>query len=378
MKISKAAFRLISLLMTFVLIISVSGLSVLAADESDYVAEFRIETDKPSAKKGEDVEVSVFLKNNYYICTMSLAILYDSQKLTVQNTSEGLSSFLTFEGSMADTYMTNGNWKSPSTFYTKRNSNPSFWSQSDVMNKYKIVYATWSADTSLSSELAFISTEEKILSFTVKANEDIEDFSELIFMSHDFLKTSTAPQGIFFVGRSTTKEYSISTMVTSGQTIIYNGVDPTKEEPVTEAYFGAAEGSTTVIDKERGIIYGLEEGLYDLEDFVQYEGGTLEYTETANGFGTGTVVNFVVDGEICESYTIIIFGDLTGDGVVDTYDTVLLASVVNLDIELEEGSSVAIAADVSNNDAVVDTYDLVYLYRVVNGDSVLPQVMENF
>lgn len=378
MKTSKFAFRLISLLMTFVLIISVSGLSVLAADESDYVAEFRIETDKPSAKKGEDIEVSVFLKNNYYICAMSLAILYDCQSLTLQNTSTNLSAFLTFEGSMADTYMTNGNWKSPSTFYTKRNTNPSFWSQSDVMNKYKIVYATWSADTSLSSELAFISTEEKILSFTVKANEDIENFSELIFMSHDFLKTSSTPQGIFFAGRSKTKEYSISTMVTTGQTIIYNGVDPTKEEPVTEAYFGAAEGSTTVIDKESGIIYGLEECLYDLEDFVQYKGGTLEYTETLNGFGTGSVVNFVVDGEIRESYTIIIYGDLTGDGVVDTYDTVLLASVVNLDIEVEEGSAVAIAADISNSDSVVDTYDLVYLYRVVNGDSVLPQVMEIF
>ena len=362
--------------MTFVLMISVSGLSAFAADESDYVAEFRIETDKSSAEKGEDVEVSVFLKNNYYICSMSLVILYDSQALTLQNTSENLSSFLTFEGSMADTYLTNGNWKSPSNFYTKRNSNPSFWSRSDVMDKYKIVYATWSADTSLSYELVFMSEEEKILTFTVKANEDIDDLSELIFMSNDYQKTASAPQGIFFAGRSKTAEYSISSMVTTGQTLIYHGVDPTKEKPVTDAYFRAKEGTTTVIDNERGLIYGLEDGIYNLDGFVEYEGGTLEYIESENGFGTGTLVNFIVNGEIRDSYTIIIFGDLTGDGVIDTYDTVIMASIVNYDIEFEENSPVSVAGDISNNDNITDTYDLVDLYRVVNGDSELSQTIE--
>lgn len=376
MKISKTAFRLLSLLMTFVLIISISGLSAFAADESDCVAEFRIETDKASPRKGEDIEVSVFLKNNYYICTMSLAILYDSEKLSLQNTSESLSSFLTFEGSMADTYMTNGNWKSPSSFYSTRNSNPSFWSRNDIMNKYKVVYATWSADTSLSYELIFMSEEEKVLSFTVKANEDIDDLSELIFMSNDFQKTKASPQGIFFVGRSKTAEYSITSMVTTGQTLIYHGVDPTKKEPEVKISFSAKEGTNTIIDKEHGLIYGLEEGLYDLEDFVEYEGGTLEYIESENGFGTGSVVNFIVDGEVYESYTIIIFGDLTGDGVVDTYDTVMMASIVNYDIEFEEESPVSIAGDISNNDDITDTYDLVFLYRVVNGDSELSQTVE--
>ncbi len=374
MKSSKFAFRLFSLLMTLVLIISISGLSAFAADESDYVAEFRIETDKSSAKAGEDIEVSVFLKNNYYICAMSLAIIYDSQLLTLQNTSDrDLAGFLTFEGSMADTYMTNGNWKSPSIFYTKRNSNTDLWSHEDVMNRYKIVYATWSADVSLSDELVILNEEEKVLSFTVSANEDIDDLSELIFMSYDFQKTSSSPQGIFFAGRSTTKEYSIESMVSAGQTIIYNGVDPTKKEPE----FFPAEGTNTVIDTEKGLIYGLEEGLYDLEDFVGYKGCTLEYVETPNGFGTGTVVNLIVFGQVYESYTIVIFGDLTGDGVVDTYDTVLLAAVVNLDFEIEEESLFTAAADIVNNDGVVDTYDLAKLYSVVNGDIILSQ-SENY
>ena len=82
MKKSKIALRLISLALTFVLMISISGLSVFAADESDYVAEFRIETDKSTVKKGEDVEVSVFLKTNYYISSASLVVIYNCQAFT--------------------------------------------------------------------------------------------------------------------------------------------------------------------------------------------------------------------------------------------------------------------------------------------------------
>ena len=233
MKKSKLAFRLLSLTMTIVLIFGIFGSSVYAADESDYTAEFRIETDKTSAKAGEDVTVSVYLKTNYYIFAASLVVIYDCQKLTLQNTSEdSTSSFLTFEGSMADAYNTNGNWKATNQIFSNRNSNKEFWSREDVMNKYKAVYASWAGDSSI-SELLMLEEEEKILSFVVNANEDIEDFSELVFISLDFLKTATAPQGYLFVGRSETSEVDISKVTQTGQTIIYNGVDPTSHEHVS-------------------------------------------------------------------------------------------------------------------------------------------------
>ena len=236
MKRSNFAFRLISLAMTIVLIFGIFGSSVYAADESDYIAEFRIETDKASAKKGEDIEVSVYLKTNYYIFAASIVAIYDYQKLTLQNTSDSsVSSFLTFEGSMADAYLINGNWKNTEHLFSKRNSNTEFWTSEAVMNQYKTVFASWSGDSSL-SELLILEEEEKILSFVVKANEDIDDFSEIIFMSLDFLKTSASPQGYLFVGRSETSEIDVSKVHQYGQTIIYNGVDPTKHEHVQGAW----------------------------------------------------------------------------------------------------------------------------------------------
>ncbi len=330
MKISNFALRLISLAITLVLIFGVSGLSALGADESDYVAEFRISTDKESVKKDEDVKVSVHLKNNYYICTMSLAVIYNCQALTLQNTSEtNPAGFLSFSGSMADTYATNGNWKSPETFYTKRNSNASFWSQEAVRNKYKIVYATWSADTSLSSELVMLDEEEVVVSFVLRANDDIEDLSELIFMSLDFQKTVSSPQGILFVGRSTTKEYSIDSMVNVGQTIIYNGVDPTVNEntPILATLKGEVKSFGDETDEITLRLFKDGE-----EKVCTVTGNSAEYVFADIESGTYTLEvskeNHVTrayevnaDGEsTTQDAKIHLIGDINGDGKANTLD----------------------------------------------------------
>lgn len=545
MKKSKIALRLISLALTFVLIFSVSGLSVFAVDESDYVAEFRIETDKSTVKKGEDVEVSVFLKADYYISSVSLVVIYNCQAFTLQNTSNtSPSSFLSFSGQLAQKYFTNGNWRISDRLFASRNSRSDYWSHEKTLEKYKAVYATWASDSSRSYYLTKLSEEEKIVSFTLKANEDIEDLSELIFINMDFLKTSNNPQGAFFVGRSTSEGINLNNIVSTGQTIIYKGVDPTvndeiehipgeavtenlvlpdcenkgsydsviyctfcgdeisRETMVTEAlghkYDGVvtapdcvndgyttytclvcsdsytadttaalghtegeaveenrvaadcvndgsyetvvyctacdeelsretiavdapghvpgrieiidatteadgskttycsvcdevisveviekielsispSEGKETVIDTENKVIYGLETGIDSLDSFVTTQGYTLKYTyHNDSFFGTGTRVDCIYNGEIKETYYVVIFGDLTGDGVVDIYDSSVVSALVNGDMEFDEDSAFDLASDL-NNDTVSDIYDLAIINSVVNGETDISQILK--
>ena len=145
----------------------------------------------------------------------------------------------------------------------------------------------------------------------------------------------------------------------------------TKEIPMLDGYFKAAEGSTTVIDTELGYIYGLDIGLSDLEDYVDYS-SSVSY-ETPDGIGTGMTLTTYRGGEEWETYTIVIFGDLNGDGVIDIYDASILAAIVNGDMELEEGDAILFAADL-NGDTAVDIYDLAILNAVVNGETEIAQV----
>ncbi len=140
-------------------------------------------------------------------------------------------------------------------------------------------------------------------------------------------------------------------------------------------YFEANEETTAVVDKDNNIIYGLsDEGLTDIEAYINYGGGSVEYVESDNGFGTGTIVNFVVNGVTVESYTIIIFGDLSGDGVADAYDYSVLTAIINGDIE-EGGSAIYLAADLYT-DGAVDVFDLAVISSYVNGNSEITQTPE--
>ena len=145
----------------------------------------------------------------------------------------------------------------------------------------------------------------------------------------------------------------------------------TIEIPMLDGYFKAAAGSTTVIDTELGFIYGLEIGLDDLEGYVEYS-KSVSY-DAANGIGTGSVLTTYRDGNAWETYTIIIFGDLNGDGVIDIYDASVLAAIVNGDMELEDGDPILFASDL-NGDTAVDIYDLAILNAVVNGETEIGQV----
>ena len=124
----------------------------------------------------------------------------------------------------------------------------------------------------------------------------------------------------------------------------------------------AREGSTTVIDNERGFIYGLyvgpDEATLNAEYLEVIGNGHLVY-EYGSFIGTGTVVKLINDytGNVDATYQIVIFGDVNGDGIVNSGDVSLLSTVATRAYSFEAGSAEAFAADVVA-DGTINTSDL--------------------
>ncbi|MBQ7957767.1 MAG: PASTA domain-containing protein [Clostridia bacterium] len=189
-------------------------------EESKYVADFRITTDKATVSAGDIVTVSVKLKTNYKIGAVSLPVIYDARVFEIADAKEGsLNSFLNFSGKLTENgYETNGNWKSPESMYA-RTSNPDKWLDKTTMANYKIAFATWIATPSQGTVMTQLDSEETIVTFRLKVKENATGTSGQIFLSQDFIKTSGNPQGILSVGRSTSDKVTVDSIVPTGQTL---------------------------------------------------------------------------------------------------------------------------------------------------------------
>ena len=122
-----------------------------------------------------------------------------------------------------------------------------------------------------------------------------------------------------------------------------------------------AEGSDTVIDNISSLIYGVKEKLSqsDFEsDYVSLIGdnASVKYTPGL-GFGTGTLVELKdssTDSTV-KTYSLVVYGDLDGDGVSDGQD-VMLAKMLADGILGKDDVSAAVfeAADCNHDSQITD------------------------
>ena len=143
-----------------------------------------------------------------------------------------------------------------------------------------------------------------------------------------------------------------------------------------EAYDGCVEqpaiakaiGSTTVIDKATGIVYGMREKLTNYLSYIRKRGvGVLVYdysqTRVGNGTGTGAEIGLTLEyeGEIVQKYTVVIFGDIDGDCRADATDANwVYMHFAGLDARKPLNNYAMIAMD-ANGDGEANLLDAYYL-----------------
>jgi hypothetical protein len=123
--------------------------------------------------------------------------------------------------------------------------------------------------------------------------------------------------------------------VTVGDSVIIGGAAEAPTLGVIDGTIGVIDTARTVVGSEdygtaeyvTGYIYGVEPENFETVDsvFEVVGDGELEIIANAAGSeaGTGTLVNVIdTEGTVVETYCLIIFGDVNGDGMVSADDSI--------------------------------------------------------
>ena len=141
-----------------------------------------------------------------------------------------------------------------------------------------------------------------------------------------------------------------------------------------KAIFKAKDGSTTII--KNGYIYGLATGMSKTafqNNFVTYENVKLTYSGNKGRYlGTGTTVTVTskITNEVIGTYTLVIYGDINGDGSITILDSALLSSSLKKIVTLT--SAQKMAANL-NGDRYVNVVDNTLLNNVINKTATINQ-----
>lgn len=122
---------------------------------------------------------------------------------------------------------------------------------------------------------------------------------------------------------------------------------------------GFNEINGMVVDYADNTIYGLAPGVDSLNSYTDIVADSAEwvYIENQNGFGTGTVAKLQANGKIIGEYTIVIFGDIQGDGWYDAEDAFLVGLIVNGLLTEESLPEYMLTAADCNHDGVINELD---------------------
>lgn len=146
------------------------------------------------------------------------------------------------------------------------------------------------------------------------------------------------------------------------QLLIDNILLALQEAILNLVYFPAVisvETTKTVLDSTRKLAFGFDEGMYTIFSHVTNVGaGAIETVSNGKGFntvGTNTTINLVLNGEVLDSYKVVIFGDVDGDGFADGNDAVIVSQYTNRVITEDDlGVEYTYAADADGDNSIDD------------------------
>jgi len=140
--------------------------------------------------------------------------------------------------------------------------------------------------------------------------------------------------------------------------------------------FEIVEGSGVIVDLENMLIYGLEPELYAGADETMYEldkylkqGDVDEMIISDDYLGTGSTITLIKDG-VQYPFTVVIFGDVTGDSVYDVLDMVQVNRFAENKAEPEDIDVIAVD---TNEDGEISPEDYSSYVNTIKSNDTIDQ-----
>lgn len=338
MKITK---KILSVILSVVLAIAVFGVCASAegtanGNESMTVT---VSTDKEQYAPGDSITVHVSLKTNYNMTAFRFPIMFDSEVFEIPNLIN-LTALNTT--------------KAKGTLTANSSNDGSVSVEGYDASQYSCILVQWTAGVS-NATLGCLNLPdgEESFTFTVKAKSSAAGKTGTFLIPPEYtgfyyqaIQTPTDATTIYYIDSDKlTTEFVNQTVSIVGETV---------DLVPNEAY-----ESKAVVDKTNKMVYGFDVGMTvaaEVKQKVNATGaGSLKIEFTEIGVGTGAKINLMLDGAVVDTYSIVVFGDVNGDALIDNNDATDVVSVVSSLKEYTD-SVVIKAADITG-DGNIDMFD---------------------
>ncbi|MBQ9553308.1 MAG: Ig-like domain-containing protein [Clostridia bacterium] len=157
------------------------------------------------------------------------------------------------------------------------------------------------------------------------------------------------------------KTYATTAEVAAARSAILTAIAQLAERPTVQ--LTPSEGSSAVVDETDRFVYGVLPGTADvLSLFTTTANGSLVFTPAANGGGTGSIITMKDEyGDAVDTFTLVIFGDVSGDSLYDGTDAYFVRLVANGMISADSLTHAQRMAADCNHDGVIDAADVALL-----------------
>ncbi len=172
-------------------------------------------------------------------------------------------------------------------------------------------------------------------------------------------KTATNPGGDLIAVRLSDNNLTTGKMI-YGQTVTSVGETRTLGGAAADPELIAKAGTTGYVDAARSYVYGVTAGTDPLNYFEATNGGYIEMSEgtASSTSGTGATLTLYKDSTkatVIAAYTLVIFGDVNGDGNIAPIDTTAILTHIAGTASISGAALFAADVNADGNVAPLDT-----------------------